>query len=104
MTELTIKTNHQPRELKYIFDFTEAEQKEIRNQYDWMNSGDLECNFGFFKYRGMYHHLQDFLKCSDTQNDELRKWDGYSNDSYFSGLVIKLCEDNESVIVGTYYS
>ena len=42
MTELTIKTNNQPRELKSIYDFDSADQNRIRSDFDWMNQDELE--------------------------------------------------------------
>lgn len=48
---LSITTNNQSRELLYLCDFSEAEQKQIRSDYDWMEPEDIECNFGFFRYR-----------------------------------------------------
>ena len=100
---LTIQTNHQPRELKYLSDFNSADQHKIRSQYDWMDKDDLECNYGFFKYRGCFYHLQDFLRVDNESTGDLVGWDGYSSDSYFSGVVIKLVDnDCDSVIVGSY--
>lgn len=100
---LTFRTNNQPRELLYLSDFNIKDQATIRNQYDWMEPDDLECNFGFFKYHGHIYHLQDFMRAPDDATGDLAAWDGYASDSYFSGVVVRLCDDNESVIVGTYF-
>ena len=98
---ITITTNNQPRELLYLQDFSEAEQQQIRSDYDWMEPEDLECNFGFFRYRSSVYHLQDFMRASGPPV-ELEGWDGYHSDSYFSGVLIRLTEDCESVVVGRY--
>jgi hypothetical protein len=100
---LTIQTNHQPRGLKYLSDFNSADQQQIRSQYDWMDKYDLECNYGFFKYRGCFYHLQDFLRVVNMSTDSLIGWDGYLSDSFFSGVVIKLVDnDCDSVIIGRF--
>lgn len=100
---MTIKTNNCPRPLLYLWDFSESDQAKIRSQYDWMDTEDLECNYGFFKYQGYFYHLQDFLRVSCESTGDLVGWDGYTNDSYFSGVLIKLVDNNcDNVIVGRY--
>lgn len=102
---MNITTNNQPRELKYLHDFSASDQDKIRKQYDWMDPSDLESNYGFFKYRGCIYHLQDFLRVANESTGDLAGWDGYSSDSYFSGTVIKLADDDcDYVIVGRFYS
>jgi hypothetical protein len=98
----TITTNNQPRELLYLCDFSEVEQQQIRSDYDWMEPDDIDCNFGFFKYRSNVYHLQDFMRAEG--NNAFQGWDGYHSDSYFSGVLIRLTEDCESVVVGRYCS
>ena len=105
MTGLTIKTNNQPRELKDLCDFSASDQMKIRAQYDWMDEETIECNYGFFKYRGCFYHLQDFMRVAQGSTGDLVGWDGYSSDSFFSGTLIKLAEtDCDYVIVGRFYS
>lgn len=100
---MNITTNNQPRELKYLSDFSLSDQDKIRKQYDWMDSDDLECNYGFFKYCGHIYHLQDFLRVADEATGDLAGWDGYTSDSYFSGTLIKLVDDDcDRVVVGYY--
>jgi len=102
---MNITTNSVPRDLLYLSDFSSADQTKIRNQYDWMEPEDLECNFGFFKYRGCFYHLQDFMRVANEATGDLVGWDGYSNDTFFSGTLIKLADnDCDRVIVGRYYS
>jgi len=99
-----ITTNNCPRELLCLYDFSEEEQQQIRSDFDWMDPEDLECNYGFFRYRSSVYHLQEFLRFFNSYAGEFKGWDGYSADSYFSGVLIRLAEDCESVIVGRYSS
>jgi hypothetical protein len=70
-----------------------------------MDKDDIECNYGFFKYRGSFYHLQDFMRVVNESTGDLVGWDGYMNDTFFSGTVIKFTDnDCDSVIVGRYYS
>ena len=101
---MNIKTNNQLRELKFLGDFNSIDQAKIRAQYDWMDPDDLEFNYGFFKYRGCFYHLSDFMCTSSEATGELDGWEGYAGDSYFSGTVMKFAEnDCDNVIVGRYY-
>ena len=99
----TITTNNQPRQLMYLCDFSEAEQQKIRSDYDWMSPEDLEYNYGFFRYRSTVYHLQDFMRFS-SDPEEFTGWDGYHSDSYFSGVLVRLTEDCDAVVVGRFCS
>jgi hypothetical protein len=102
---MNICTNNQARDLCHLGDFNSTDQAKIRAQYDWMDPDDLEFNYGFFKYRGCFYHLQDFLRLPENDaSGDLVGWDGYHGDSYFSGTVIKLADnDCDRVIVGRYF-
>ena len=100
---LTIKTNNHTRPLMHLGDFSDSIQSEIRKEYDWMDPQDIECNFGFFAYRGQVYHLQDFMRVTDVSDPDLNGWDGYASDTVWSGTLVKLTEDCESVIVGRYF-
>lgn len=100
---LTIKTNNVPRPLMYLGDFNETIQLEIRKDYDWMDSQDIESNFGFFAYRGQVYHLQDFMRVTDVSDPDLKDWDGYVSDSVWSGTLVKLTEDCNFVVIGRYF-
>jgi len=98
------RTNNVPRDLLYLCDFNQSDQDKIRKQYDWMEPDDLECNDGFFKYRGCFYHLQDFLRIENDASGDLIGWDGYAGDTYFSGTLVRLADnDCDRVIVGRYF-
>jgi hypothetical protein len=94
---LTIKTNHQWRDLVYRND---VPAKVLADDFDYQNPE--ETLDGFFCYRGHWYHLDGFMMT--TGNADLAAWDGYASDSYFSGVVIKLDRDCERIKVGTYFS
>ena len=91
---MTITTNNQPRDLLYLSDFSSKDQEIIRQDYNWMDEDDLECNFGFFKYKNHIYHLQDFMRT------ETEGWDGGKAESWSCGVLIKLSEDCERVTCG----
>ena len=101
---LTIKTNNIPRETYQIFQLDEKEQQQVRKQFDYYNEEELQ-EQNFFKYKNHWYCLSDFLRLENSE--ELKGWDGYISDSYFSGVVVKFVDDfmsDYSVIVGRYYS
>ena len=117
-----IRTNHVRRECLYSHDLTMDELSEFdylidtsetdtpeQLQEKWMNSGAT-----FFRYRGELYDLGEFSRviphgsrsCHPTECDspEMAGWHGYMSNSYFSGILIKLVDNYESVIVGAYTS
>ena len=94
---LTIKTNNAWRDLTYRSDVPAA---ILVSQFDYLSEDDA--SDGFFCYLGHWYHTSDFMRVE--RNEGLKGWDGYSSDSYFSGVVIKLSSDGERVKVGTYFS
>lgn len=97
MSDLTIKTNRHWRNLAYRSDVPAA---VLADQFDWLDEDDG--SDGFFAYRGRWYHVSEFMRIE--ANDALRDWHGYSSDSYFSGVLIRLSRDGEQVMCGTYFS
>ena len=86
---MTIRTNHQYREILTAYDLTEKELKE----FDYLNDGEGS----FFRYRGQVYDIGEFMPTSQV---ELCDWDGFRSDSYFSGIAIKFNEYCDEVKVG----
>jgi hypothetical protein len=61
MTELTIKTNNQPRSLFNPCELSQSQRAKLRRQFDWMGDEQFDHNCSFFLYRGWYYNLCDFL-------------------------------------------
>lgn len=94
---LTIKTNNVPRLLMYSYQLT---AKELR-EFDYMDADELE-SASFVRYHGYVYDIGNFMRCGD--NPDLKGWHGYASDSFFSGTLIRLCDDSDYVVVGTYCS
>lgn len=92
---MKVITNKQPRELLTWRQLTPNEQKE----FDYFDPSEIG---EFFRYKGTVYDFQEFVRVDHSSIDKF--WHGYSSDSYFSGILVHLCKDNESVIVGRYYS
>lgn len=99
METLTVKTNNVPRDLISAFELNGAQYSKLRAEFDYLEDADFEYAM-FFEYRGQVYALADFLR---TEGDLLAQgWQGICNQTYFSGLVIRIVESCQSVVVGRY--
>lgn len=93
---MKIITNNVPRNIIYWYELTPEEQKE----FDWINP---EYPPDFVRYRGSVYALSEFMRVPPQEKD-LKGWDGYSGDSFFSGKLVKYTSDGDQVIMGFYLS
>lgn len=82
----------------YFWELTDKEKKE----FDYYKSEeDAENNFMGFRYKGRVYDLANFSRVSDK---ELSRYaDGILNDTFFSGILVKLMDEG-FVKVYTFYS
>jgi hypothetical protein len=98
---LHITTNNVPRLIIDDYELTTAERSEFDYlHWDAIDAG--EDSASFVRYKGRLYDLGEFMRSTDP---ELNEWDGYSLDTFFSGMLIRICrDDNDRVIVAQYYS
>jgi len=84
-----ITNNH----YRNILDAYELTSKELES-FDYLEEGEGS----FIRYKGCVWDLCEFMRT------DLKDWDGISSGTYFSGAVIKLSEDGDTVKVGYVYS
>ena len=90
----------------------EKYQKKALKDYDWISDSDTLTwdDAQFFIYKNELYCLSDFMNIHNTfynpnPPDWMLKFDGYESDSYFSGILIKYCDDDTDYIkVYTYIS
>ena len=92
----TIKTNNYFRTMLYENEIP----KKVLDDYHHLINDDK--GYGWIKYKGRYYHITDFMRIQN--NEDMKNWDAYISDSYFSGIVIKILGDNDLYKIGTYYS
>lgn len=97
MSELIIKTNNIPRPIYNWFELGKKNQEKVIKE-STIDEKDLE-TMNFFIYKDWIYNLSDFIIVKSFP-----EWHGISNDTFFSGILIKLVNNNEDVIVGYYYS
>ncbi|NDC88162.1 MAG: hypothetical protein EB075_05045 [Bacteroidetes bacterium] len=102
MAELTIKTNSVPRECVMGMYLWGSLKQELKAQFNYLTEDEFDM-MEFFKYRGDWYSVGDFMRLSLPSHFDSKKWDGYSSDTYFSGVLMKYCYDG-TVIVGRYCS
>ena len=91
---MQIITNNIPRQLIYGYELTDKE----KSNFDYLDDID---NHNFVKYKGFIYDVGEFMRIDN--NDALKDWNGYSSDSYFSGVLIKFI-DSDYVLMARYYS
>lgn len=88
-----IITNHQPRPIIYWTELTDAERAEL--DYGGGSEG------AFAHYKGNTYNLDEFQHVNRIP--EFARWDGYVNDTFFSGILVQY-PDADHVIMGWFYA
>jgi len=93
---MEIVSNNQWRQFVYR---TEVPDSVLENDFDHLSE---ETTDGFFKYKGMWFHLSDFLTFPAGVH---LPWKGYHNLTAFSSVVVRTSdEDSEIYQVGMMLS
>ena len=99
---MEIRTNNVPRFTLDAYELTAKEREEF-DYLDWEAIDAGNDSATFFRYKGQLYCLSEVLRI-DEYLPSLQGWDGYTNDSFSSGLVVKLMGDGDRIIVGQYFS
>lgn len=101
---MNVITNHVPRDIVYDYELSELERKDF-DYHNWDAIERGEDSASFIRYRGEIYDLGEFSTTRRLPEfSELCKWDGYINDSYFSGIVVRYVENFERVVVGRFFA
>lgn len=96
MGKPTVYTNNHERQFLYGHQVPES----ILSDYSHLD--ESEKDDGWIHYRAAWYHVSDFMRVESHAPGWLREWDGYTNDSFFSGVVIKLASDMGTYRIGTF--
>ena len=96
---LEIITDHKWKDFKYGYEVPEKVKKE---EYAHLDKDGADYD-GWIYYRHCWYHISDFLRLEGNHPFE-SEWHGYSSDSFFSGVLIKLSKDGEQYKIATYIS
>ncbi len=100
---LQIITNNQYRPTILWQDLTNKEKEN----FDYLKTDDEQSQATFVRYKGCVYNTGEFMRIDNGPDNspDLKKWDGYSSDTYFSGILLKYdINDMDYVKMGLYYS
>lgn len=95
---MEIITNKVPRFTIEAHELTDKEREEF-DWIDWDKVDAGEDSHSFFRYKKQLYCLTEFIAVFSTPG-----WDGISEHSAFNGILVRLIDAGERVIVGRYYS
>jgi hypothetical protein len=96
---LTIRTNNVPRDIIEAWELSAEERAEF-DYIDWPAVDDGRESASFVRYRGELIDLGEFMAWDNPMSPTRGDWDGFRSDSFFSGLVVRYCDDHERVVIG----
>jgi hypothetical protein len=91
---MKIITNNKPRFLISGYELPD----NIKECFDYIDPIDFDMH-DFVLYKGQYYDIHQFMKTDDIS--EFEGWQGYISDTVFSGVLIKIVDDDR-VIMATY--
>jgi hypothetical protein len=94
---MKITTNNVPRDIIEAYELTENEQAEF-DYLDWKKIRAGDDSASFFRYKGNLYDLGEFERA------DIEGWDGIQHDTYFSGIIVRYCNEFEQVVVGRYFT
>ncbi len=102
MSEITIITDHKWKDFKYAYDVPQS----VLEDYDHLDDNAD----GWINYRRCWYHLSDFMDLHNKVHMPAESpfktlgYDGVHNDSFFSGVLIKISDDCEQYKIATFIS
>jgi hypothetical protein len=109
MHKVSIYGNNHLHDMLYWSELTTKEQKE----FDWITEENQDY-MEFFRYKGNTYCIDEFTNIHNpvynpNPPDWMKEFDGYTNDSFFSGILVKYPKedemiDQEHILVYTFIS
>lgn len=96
--QITITTDHKWKNVLNWQDLTPKQQA----YFDWLDDEEKQIGASFVKRRGHVYCLDEVMTIGRHSPLATDGWDGVANDSYFSGIVVKLSRDGEQYKIGYF--
>lgn len=96
---MRIISNHQERDILFSH---EVPPSVLDNEFNYQTKEEREYAL-FFKYKNQYYCVDDFMPTTDKMLKD-KGWDGFTCESAWSGVLIRLDLENDKVKVATYNS
>jgi hypothetical protein len=98
-SEMKIITNNRPRPMACFADLP----AKVQADFDYVMLAD-HYSPRFVQYKGEWYDVYDSQSITrELGFSQFAGWHGIQSDSFFSGVLFKLCDD-DTVIVGRYFS
>ena len=97
--QIEVRTNNHARNIIYWWNLSDKERAEL----DYVKE-DAQDFWQGFRYKGDVYDLDEFTSLSAMGYPESLKkdWHGIRSETFFSGIVVRCTDGDESVIVGSY--
>lgn len=92
---MEIRTNNIPRNLKYGYEMPE----KFKADFYYIPEDEFNSHT-FFEYKKQWYDLSEFVR--PENNSILKDWQGHYSDSAFSGVVVRLINEDR-IIVGQFF-
>jgi hypothetical protein len=99
---VTIRTNNVPRFTVDPSELTPAERDDF-DYLDWAKIDAGADSATFVRFRGELYSLDQFRRVEPGGDFARAGWHGIHNDSFFSGVLIRMSDDGEQVTLATSY-
>lgn len=105
MSEITVITNNAPRLIVDAYELSASERSEF-DYLDWAAIERGEDSASFVRYKGVTYDLSgEFMTTSGLPEfNPLTRWHGYHSDTFFSGVLVRYCEDTDYVVMGRFFT
>jgi hypothetical protein len=101
---LTITTNNVPRPIIDAWELTVDERAEF-DYVDWAGVEDGSESASFVRFKGQLYDLAEFERWDNPASPTRdTRWDGMRSETFFSGVLVRYTEDQDHVVIGSYYS
>ena len=95
MYETKVTTDRKWKPFKYR---NEVPKRVLESQFDYHDDDTSDM---YFKYGRTWYHVDQFVHIPN--GGPLSGWDGVLNESWSSGVLLKISPDAEQYQVGSYY-
>ena len=101
---INIRTDDKWKDFVYAYDVPDRVRL---NEFDWVEPDSSH----YIKYKNSWYHLSEFIRTagggaagSGSPSLVEAGWDGIKNESYSSGVLIKVSSDGEKYKIGYYWA
>jgi hypothetical protein len=87
-----VKSNHKYEAITWV-----ELPKKFQNYFDYLDE-DQKYHNRFVKYKKQYYDISDMMRSN------IKGWDSYQSDSFFSGVLIKYNYSDDTYTIATYFA